>query len=337
MNQRLTQAAIYLSALPVLAASLLVGPAEAAGPRETLAWLLGWLSRGLPAPLGETDRLMYAIVMDVRLPRALLTFLVGLGLSSSGAALQAVFRNPLVDPYILGLASGAAMGAALSVWWSWLPLQPSAFAGGLLAVGLSYLLSLNRGQSGVVGLVLAGVIVSGLFTAGLTVVQFLADPFKLQTIVHWTMGNLHNASWARTASAAGPALLGAGVLVGLGWWLNVLALGDEEARASGVNPEWLKVMVVVPATLTAAAVVAVAGVIGLVGLATPHMVRLMLGPDNRRLIPATAVFGGVFLLLVDDFSRALFAFEIPIGVFTTIIGGPFFFYLLRRSRLAWSE
>jgi iron complex transport system permease protein len=240
-----------------------------------------------------------------------------------------------VSPYILGLSSGAAFGAALAMATAWMPIQVSAFVFGMTAVGLSYFLARTGKAVSVVTMVLAGIVVSGIFTALLTIVQFLSDPFKLQTIVHWTMGNLHNASWAKLKSAGIPILAGVTVMFLLRWRMNVLALGDDETRSVGLNPDREKIMLLVPATLAATASVAVAGVISLVGLVIPHMVRMMIGPDNTNNTPICFTFGGSFLLVVDNFSRTLTAFEIPVGIFTMLIGGPFFIYLLRRSRIGW--
>jgi iron complex transport system permease protein len=217
----------------------------------------------------------------------------------------------------------------------WLPVQLSAFAFGILAVSISYSLARSRKTVSVVSLILSGVIVTGIFTALLTIVQFMTDPFKLQTIVHWTMGNLHNASWSKLRSGVIGITVGVTGLFLFRWRMNVLALGDEEARAVGLNPERERVLILIPATLAATASIAVAGVIGLVGLAVPHMVRMMLGPDNRHTLPASFTFGGAFLLLVDTFSRTIASFEIPIGVFTTLFGGPFFIFLLKKARIGW--
>jgi len=159
----------------------------------------------------------------------------------------------------------------------------------------------------------------------------VSDPLRLQSIVHWTLGNLHTASWSKLRSAAAPVLLGAGALIAMSWRLNVLALGDDETRAVGRDPRREKLYVLIPAALVASAAVAVAGVVSMVGLVVPHMLRLLLGPDNVRCIPASLAAGGAFLLLVDDLARAATSYEIPIGVLTTLIGGPFFLYLLRRS------
>lgn len=321
----------YLAPFPLIFISLLVGPSDLVTPSHVGRWIL---QKGLQVRMdGPVDsQLIEAVVLQTRLPRILLTFLVGASLTASGTTLQALFRNPLVSPYILGLSSGAAFGAALAFIVPWLPLQPLAFLFGFLAVGLSYFLALKNREVSTVSLILAGIIVSAIFTALLTVVQFLTDPFKLQTIVHWTMGNLHNASWAKVESSAGPILGGCVWLYVLRWRMNVLALGEEETRAVGLNPHREKLLLLVPATLVASASVAVSGVIGMVGLAVPHMVRMMVGADNKKALPVSLVFGGSFLLIVDTCSRTLTSFEIPIGIFTTLIGGPFFIYLFKKTQ-----
>jgi iron complex transport system permease protein len=331
-----TEKWFYVLPTPLIIASLFVGPSEQVGVRSILQWLGQPIFPGLSA--GTLDQaLVEAVILDVRLPRIILTFLVGAALTVSGSALQALFRNPLVSPDILGLSSAAAFGAALALSLGVLPLQGTAFLMGLAAVVLSYFFALTRQGVAIVSLILSGIIVSAIFTSFLTLVQFLTDPFKLQTIVHWTMGNLHTASWTKVISAVIPILSGFIWLYLLRWRMNVIALGDEESRAVGLHPEKEKILILIPATLMASASVAVAGVIGLVGLAFPHMVRMMVGPDNRKTIPVSFVFGGSFLLLVDDFSRTLTSFEIPIGLFTTLIGGPFFIYLLKKNRMGYGE
>jgi iron complex transport system permease protein len=334
MRVRLPPAVLYALPPAALLVSLLIGPSEAARPAAVLRWLFSRVP-GSPAETPANEALLRAVIVDVRLPRVLLTFLVGGALATSGTALQSMFRNPLVSPYILGLSSGAAFGAALGLVTPWLPVQLSAFAFAVLAVGLSYSLARTGKHVSVVTLILAGIIVGGLFTAALTIVQFLTDPFKLQTIVHWTMGNLHNASWAKLQSSWLPMLAGIAVLLVLRWRLNVLALGDEEARAVGMNPDREKLFVLLPATLACSAAVSVAGVIGLFGLVLPHMVRMLTGPDNRRAVPACFLLGGSFLLIVDDVSRSITDFELPIGIFTTLLGAPVFVFLMKRSRIGW--
>jgi len=325
---------LFACPFPLLLIALLVGPSEVVSAGDGLRWL-GYRLFGYPDKIEGDPDLIRTILVNVRLPRVLLTFLVGGSLASAGNALQALFRNPLVSPYILGLSAGAAFGAALAMTIPLLPLQPTAFAFGILAVGLAYFLARSRRSVSVVSLILSGVIVTGIFTALLTIVQFITDPFKLQTIVHWTMGNLHNTSWAKLKSAAPFCSVGIVWLFLFRWRMNVLALGDEETRAVGLNPEREKLLILVPATLVASAAIAVAGVIGLIGLVVPHMIRMMIGPDNTNSLPASFAFGGAFLLIVDTFSRTVAAFEIPIGVFTTLLGGPFFIFLLRRAKIGW--
>ena len=334
MRKHLLRHLLYFLPVPIILLSLVLGPAASASAGQILKWLFSALfQRPLDPELNQD--LIKTIVWDVRLPRVALTFLVGGSLAAAGNSLQALFRNPLVSPYILGLSSGAAFGAALGMTLAWVPVQVSAFLFGILAVGTSYYLARSRKTVSVVSLILSGVIVTGIFTALLTIVQFLTDPFKLQTIVHWTMGNLHNASWDKLKSAALGIGVGAVWLFLLRWRMNVLALGDDETRAVGLNPERERILVLIPATLAASASIAVAGVIGLIGLAVPHMVRMMLGPDNRHSLPASFTFGGAFLLLVDTCSRTIASFEIPVGVFTTLLGGPFFIFLLKRARIGW--
>jgi len=327
---------LYGLPLPVLIFSLFIGPSETASGGSIIQYLLHIIQNGRQA-LSPEFQVVETILVDVRLPRILLAFLVGGALAVSGSGLQAIFRNPLVSPYILGLSSGAAFGAALSLAWAFLPVQVSAFLFGLLAVALSYFAAIKHKNLSIVSLILSGVIVSGIFTALLTVVQFLSDPFKLQSIVHWTMGNLHNASWKSLHASYIPILLGVIVLFLMRWRLNVLALGDEEARTSGINPAREKIFVLIAATLASSAAVSVAGIIGLFGLIVPHMVRMMAGPDNRQSILLNFFFGGTFLLIIDDFSRTIAGFEIPIGVITMLIGAPFFLYLMKKTNIGWEN
>lgn len=333
MTSKLRIYVLLLSPLPVLLASLFIGPSEAAPPGQVLRWLLagvGWRGEG-----GGDHEVLALVLGEVRLPRILLTFLVGASLAVSGVALQAVFRNPLVSSYILGLQSGAACGAALALATGWLSVQLAAFFFALAAVLSSYFLARKDGRVSAVTLILSGIIVTGIFTALLTVVQVLSDPLKLQTIVHWTMGNLHTASWLKLADSWWLMAIGCGGLVVLRWRMNVLAQGDDESRAVGLNPEREKAWLLLFATIAASAAVSVAGVVGMVCLIIPHMVRMLVGADNRLLAPLCCTFGGAFLVLVDNVSRSIAAFEIPIGIFTTLIGGPFFIVLLKRAKIGW--
>jgi iron complex transport system permease protein len=328
MKKRIITLLIYVLPLPMVLASLFIGPSQTATPDAIFNLIFG--------NTGNTN-LIQSVIFDVRLPRVLLTFLVGGSLAISGCSIQAIFRNPLTDSYILGLSSGAAFGAALALAYSFLPVQVSAFIFGLVAVGLSYFMARKNKNVSIVSLILSGIIVSGIFTALLTLVQFYSDPFKLQSIVQWTMGNLHNANWEKLQSAVIPITFGVIVLFVYRWRLNVLALGDDEARTVGINPEKDKLIILVASTLAASSAVAVAGIIGLYGLIVPHMVRMVIGPDNRQSIPLNFLFGGMFLLVIDDFSRTLSGFEIPIGVFTMLLGAPFFIFLMKKTTIGWNS
>ena len=331
--KRFSSVALLLFApLFVIVFSILIGPAENISVASILLWCRSSLVGMAPA-----DPLVSTILFDVRLPRILLTFLVGSALAVSGNALQAVFRNPLIDPYILGISSGAACGAAFALATGYLPVQLSAFLFAAVAVAMSFSFARIHKTISTVAMILAGVVVSGVFTALLTVIQFLSDPFRLQTIVHWMMGNLHTASWSKLESCVIPILAGMVIIVLWRWRLNVLALGDEEAIASGVRPERERALVVMAATVATAAAVAVAGIIGFYGLFIPHIVRMIAGADNRRTVPLNIAIGGSFLVLIDDISRSATSFEIPIGVFTLLLGAPLFVFLMKKSRIGWQE
>jgi iron complex transport system permease protein len=328
MKKRIISLLIYILPLPIVLASLFIGPSETANPIAIFNLIFN---------NSGNSSLVQSLIFDVRLPRILLTFLVGGSLAISGCSIQAIFRNPLTDSYILGLSSGAAFGAALALAYSFLPVQVSAFIFALIAVGLSYFMARKNKNVSIVSLILSGIIVSGIFTALLTLVQFYSDPFKLQSIVHWTMGNLHNANWEKLQSSVIPIIIGVIVLFVYRWRLNVLALGDDEARTVGINPERNKLIILIASTLAASSAVAVAGIIGLYGLIVPHMVRMIIGPDNRQCIPLNFLFGGMFLLVIDDFSRTLSGFEIPIGVFTMLLGAPFFIFLMKKTNIGWNS
>ncbi|MEN5193706.1 FecCD family ABC transporter permease [Sphingobacterium faecium] len=283
------------------------------------------------------DGSLNTILWQVRLPRVLLTFMVGAALASSGGVLQAIFRNPIVDPFTLGISSGSAFGAALAMLFPIMSVNLSAFIFGVCAVGLTYLVSYSGARTSIVGMVLAGMVISGVFTALLTLLQYLSDPYKLQAIVQWTMGNLHTASWSKVYHAIGPISVGLFVIVLYRWKLNLLSLGDQEALAIGVNPRVIKLILIGVATMITASAVAAVGVISLFGLIVPHISRMIFGPNNNIAVWANISIGGSFLLLIDDFSRAVMPFEIPIGVFTMIVGAPLFIYLMRRNAMNWNS
>ncbi|CAL1238818.1 FecCD family ABC transporter permease [Candidatus Methylocalor cossyra] len=287
---------------------------------------------------GRDLQVLRNVLVEIRLPRVVAAVLIGAALSVSGAAFQSVFMNPLVSPGLLGVLAGASFGAALAMLLSeqWWVVQGSAFLCGLLAVAVAIgLVRLYRVRS-LLMLVLGGIISGALFTALLSVVKYLADPYnQLPAIMYWLMGTLSNADLATISILAMPMLTGILALIALGRHLNVLSLGDEEARALGVAVERVRLAVILWATLISALTVVIAGMIGWIGLMVPHMARLMVGPDNKRLLPASALLGAAFLLLVDDLSRLLWTVEVPIGILTELLGIPVFVLLLRNVRKGW--
>lgn len=340
--QRVAQQRLWLLlAFAPLACMLawLIGPHESFSIMESaqLLWqgMVQGTDAGSAAPAARAMGL--DIMLNVRLPRAAVGFLVGASLSASGVALQAIARNPLVAPDIAGISSGAAFGAALALSTAWLPVQGTAFVFGVLAAAATYFLGRIRRKLSTVGLVLSGVIISGIFTALLSLLQAFTDPLSLQSIVLWTMGNLHHASWQGARSLIVPLLLSFALLWHLRWRLNVLALGDEEALAVGIDPARNKLWVLAAAVLAASSAVAVAGIIALVGLIVPHAVRLLLGADHQRLLPGSMLAGGSFLVLVDALARSAAPVELPIGIFTTLVGGPILLFFLRAGKLRQRE
>lgn len=288
---------------------------------------------GAAVPL--TDPAVDTVIWNLRVPRLVAALLVGSTLAAAGGAYQAMFRNPLVSPDILGVSAGAGLGAVsgiflgLSMVW----IQILAFAGGLVAVGIVYgVAQLVRRHDPVLVLVLAGVALSALLGACISLLKILADPYtQLPTITFWLMGGLHAVSYTDLMYAAPFALLGLVPLVVLRWRINLLSLDDEESRALGMNPVRLRSWLIVAATLMTASAVSFTGIIGWVGLVIPHMARLLVGPGFSRLLPASLLLGGAFLLLTDTLARSLSDIELPLGVLTALVGAPFFLFLLAKG------
>lgn len=280
-----------------------------------------------------TDNMEIAVV-NVRLPRILLACLVGCALSSAGVAYQGVFRNPMAAPDILGASSGACFGAALAILLggSRANITASAFGFSLLTVALVYLIGSRARGTQVVNILLAGIMVSSLFSAGTSYLKLVADPSsELPEITYWLMGSLSGAKHSDIRFAVIPMLLGLVPLILLRWKMNLLTLDEEEARTMGVNTSRLRLVIILCATILTATSVSVSGMIGWVGLVIPHLCRKLVGNDYRFLFPASMIFGAAFLLLVDNCSRNLIATEIPIGILTAFVGAPFFIYLMTRK------
>ena len=299
-------------------------------PLRELFGILG--SRVFPVEKFWTGAMETAVI-NVRLPRVLMSVLVGACLSAAGAAYQGVFQNPMAAPDILGASAGAGFGAALGIFLglSSAGITFFAFVMSLITVALVFFISQHTRGERVMGLILAGIMISSLFQAGTSFIKLVADPTnKLPAITYWLMGSLVGATNRELSFVIWPMLLGILPLLLLRWRLNVITLGDDEARSLGVDAGRVRLVTVFCATLITAASVSVSGMIGWVGLVIPHMMRRLVGSDYRYLLPASLLGGGLFMLVVDNFSRSLTSTEIPIGILTAFIGAPFFLLLITR-------
>ncbi len=293
-------------------------------------------------PAGDIDALdslHNTVVWDIRMPRILLSVTVGVALAVAGGVFQGCFRNPLVEPYILGVSSGAAFGAALSIVFPLflLPLQLSAFIFGTVAVFAAYLLARVRGETPTITLILAGVIIGSIFAAMVSIMKYVAADAALREIVFWLMGGFYYASWKDVTTILPIVAVSFLLLWYLSWKLNILSMGDEEARTLGVNPERHKLVFIVVATLITAVSVSAVGIIAWVGLMMPHAARMILGPDHRFMLPAAAILGAIYLVVCDTLARTVTSAEIPVGIITSILGAPYLIYLIRsRGKLVFS-
>jgi len=288
----------------------------------------------------SADRLQLIenLILEIRFPRIITASLIGAALSVSGAAYQAMFINPLVSPSILGVLAGASFGAALGMVFlkTWYAVQVSTVIGGFVAVGITIGVARIYKISSTIMLVLGGIISGALFTSLLSMVKYVSDPYdRLPEITYWLMGNTAMANREIIFKCGIPICIGIACLVFMARYLNVLSMGDEEARALGVNVELVRITVIICATVVSTLTVVMAGIISWVGLIIPHIVRMIVGPDNETLIPAAALVGASYLLIVDDISRLTFNFEIPIGIVTALVGIPFFMLVLKNARKGW--
>lgn len=290
-------------------------------------------------PQLEVSQTITTIVFEIRLPRIIGALVVGAALAMAGSAFQGIFKNPLVSSDLLGVSNGAGFGAALAILLSGLNVvtQIFAFVFGLISVSVTYLISKSYKNGGILVLVLSGVAISAFFGALVSAVKFIADPDdKLPEIVYWLMGSLASITVDKLIMISVPIIIGVVILMLLRWRINLLSMGDEEAQALGLNPSRTRLIVIAACTLLTSAAVSVSGIIGWLGLVIPHMTRMIVGPDNKILIPASLSLGASFLLLIDNISRAIISIEIPIGILTAVIGVPIFLYLLRKGYSEWS-
>ena len=325
----------FAAVVVAVVAGLTIGPVDIAAHRVALQLLDGLPGMSLDSGLSDTHA---AIVEQIRLPRVALGLLVGATLSVSGAAYQAAFRNPLADPYLLGIAAGAGLGATIAITsnlgdgaGALDPVPLAAFAGALVSVAVSYVAGHLGGRS-TASLILAGIAVASFLTACQTyVLQANSDAFR--EIFAWILGRIATSGWSEPALMLPYFLVTVAVVLRYRRALDVLAVGDEEAAALGLEPRRVRMIVVLAASLGAAAAVAVSGLIGFVGIIVPHTVRLAFGSSNRAVLPLSVLFGAAFMVLADLVARTVLSpAELPIGVVTAFLGAPFFVLVLRTSR-----
>lgn len=322
------------------AVALLVGVGVGAvpiPPSEAIAIILRHLGVDTGTAVNPQDD---AILWLIRMPRVLLGALVGAGLAVAGAALQGVFRNPLADPGLVGVASGASLGAVAAIvlgFTAVVPggLQVAAFIGGVVAAALVYTLARYEGRTETVTLLLTGVAVTAITGAAIGLLLARADDAELRDVVFWSLGSLGSATWSIVAATAPFVLIGVAIACSRARELDLLALGEREAAHLGVETERTRVAVVLGLALATGAAVAAAGVVAFVGLVVPHLVRLAVGPGHRIVVPASALGGAALVVLADVAARTVAApVELPLGVITSLVGGPFFLWLLWRTRRA---
>ena len=275
------------------------------------------------------------VVFNIRLPRVLVAMLVGAALSAAGAAYQGLFKNPLVSGDILGASAGAGFGAclAISLSLSSAMIQTSAFIFSIIAVALVYILSLRMKGNQTLGLVLSGILMGNIFQAGTSFLKYVADTEnKLPEITFWLLGDLSKVMKGDVLLALIPITVAIIPLMIVRWKINVMTLGDEEAQCLGINTKFIRAVVVICSTLLTATAVSVSGMIGWVSLVVPHLARMIVGPDYKVLLPVSTVMGACYLLIVDDLARLVAAVEIPLGILTSLVGAPFFLYLIMSRK-----
>jgi len=291
---------------------------------------------GVPHGLPST---IDTVVFNVRGPRIVAAILVGAALAAAGAAYQGLFRNPLVSPDILGVSTGAALGAVTGIYLSLgvVAIQSLAFVVGLGAVAVVYATGAAlRRHDPILILVLAGIVIGTLLGSCVSLLKYLADPYnQLPAITFWLLGSLASVTIGDLKAVTPSVVLGLVPLVLLRWRMNVMTLGEDEARALGVDTRRLRLVVIAAATLMTAGVVSISGVVGWIGLLVPHLARFLVGPDFRRLLPVSILLGAGYLLGVDTLARTMARIEIPLGVLTAFIGAPFFIWVLAASRRGW--
>ncbi|MFA6941688.1 MAG: iron ABC transporter permease [Clostridiaceae bacterium] len=287
---------------------------------------------------GVNDANMETVIFNIRLPRIFAGILVGAALSTAGASFQGMFKNPLVSPDMLGASAGAGFGACLAILLSQsaLVIQIMAFTFGITAVLIAYFVNVMLDYEPTISLVLGGILVSTLFSSGTGAIKYFADANdKLPAITYWLMGSLSSVTNSDILMVSVPIVIGFVSLFLVRWKLNVLAFGEEEARTLGIDTRKLRFIVIISSTLITSASVSICGMVGWIGLVIPHLARAVVGPDYRKLLPVTFIFGSTFLLLIDDMARCLGAVEIPLGILTSLMGVPFFILIFKQNVRGW--
>ncbi|MEY8415423.1 FecCD family ABC transporter permease [Tissierella praeacuta] len=290
---------------------------------------------GFPEIVEDID---LSVVWKIRLPRIFLSMLVGMGLAVSGAAFQGLFSNPLATPDTLGVAAGSAFGAALGLLLTsnMFLVQIIALIFGIIAVGLTHVISKIKGRSTNLMIVLAGMVTSAFFQALISLIKYVADPeTKLPAITYWLMGSMSSISFNALMTGAPFILVGVTILYILRWKLNILALSEDEAKTMGINVTYLRGLVIVASTLITASTVSMCGQVGWVGLLIPHTARMLVGSNNQKVIPVSIGLGSTYMIIIDTLARSATAAEIPLSILTALIGAPFFAYLLRKTGGGW--
>ena len=331
LKKGMINGALFVFLLFLILACLCVGKYSIA-PEECIRILFGKLLHLDPAWSGMDEKLL----IGIRLPRTMATVIVGAALALSGAVYQGIFKNPLVSPDFLGVSSGACVGAAVAILLSFSAglVQVFAFFGGILDVSLTVLIPKAMRSESNIMLILSGIIIGGVMTSVLGFIKYIADPeTQLAAITYWQLGSFAYVDNHAIISVLPLSAAAAVILLAMSWWINVLSLGEQEAQMLGANVSVLRGVCIVCSTVLTAGAVCISGTIGWVGLVIPHLGRMMIGSDNRYLLPGCCFVGGIFMLLVDTITRVIGPAEMPVSILTGLIGAPFFAWLLYRQRM----
>ncbi len=326
--------AIILIALPLIVAILCIGVGRySISASDTVRVILDEIK-------GTSEQgLEYTVIFNIRMPRVLLAMLVGAGLACAGAAFQGLFTNPLATPDTLGVASGASFGAVLALMYdaNMITVQIMALIFGLIACLITYSFSKIKGSSSIVMIVLAGMVVSSMFQAFVSLAKYVADPQdKLPSITYWLMGSMSSASYETLKLGSPFIIVGLVIIFVLRWRLNILSLNEDEVKSMGMNIKVMRFLVILAASLITSSCVSMCGQVGWIGLLVPHVARMLMGSNNKTVVPISISLGAVFMLVMDTVARSATAAEIPLSILTAIIGAPFFIILLRKTGGVWS-